>query len=30
MNHQTRVTGNLERGIRDAERNLFAALGADV
>ena len=30
MNHQARVTGNLERRIHDAERNLFAALGADV
>ena len=30
MNHQARVTGNLERRIRDAERNLFAATGADV
>jgi pimeloyl-ACP methyl ester carboxylesterase len=30
MNHQTRATGNLERRIRDAERNLFAAVGADV
>ena len=30
MNHQARATGNLERRIRDAERNLFAAVGADV
>jgi len=30
MNHQTRVTGSLERRIHDAERNLFAAVGADV
>jgi len=30
MNHQTRVIGSLERRIRDAERNLFAAVGADV
>jgi pimeloyl-ACP methyl ester carboxylesterase len=30
MNHQTRVTGSLERRIRDAEKNLFAAVGADV
>jgi pimeloyl-ACP methyl ester carboxylesterase len=30
MNHQTRATGNLERRIHDAERNLFAAVGADV
>ena len=30
MNHQTRVTGNLERRIHDAEGNLFAAVGADV
>src|SRR5580692_4773800 len=30
MNHQTRAAGNLERRIRDAERNLFAAVGADV
>ena len=30
MNHQARATGNLERRIREAERNLFAAVGADV
>ena len=30
MNHQARGTGNLERRIRDAEGNLFAATGADV
>ena len=30
MNHQARPTGNLERRIHDAERDLFAALGADV
>jgi pimeloyl-ACP methyl ester carboxylesterase len=30
MNHQTRVTGSLERRIRDAEGNLFAAVGAHV
>jgi pimeloyl-ACP methyl ester carboxylesterase len=30
MNHQTRPSGNLERRIRDAERDLFAAVGADV
>jgi hypothetical protein len=30
MNHQTRATGNLERRIHDAERNLFTAVGADV
>jgi 2-hydroxy-6-oxonona-2,4-dienedioate hydrolase len=30
MNHQARATGNLERRIHDAERNLFAAVGADV
>ena len=30
MNYQARATGNLERRIRDAERNLFAAVGADV
>ncbi len=30
MNHQTRVIGSLERRIRDAERDLFAAVGADV
>jgi pimeloyl-ACP methyl ester carboxylesterase len=30
MNHQARGTGNLERRIRDAEGNLFAAAGADV
>jgi pimeloyl-ACP methyl ester carboxylesterase len=27
MNHQARATGNLERRIHDAERNLFAAVG---
>ena len=30
MMHQSPATGNLERRIRDAERNLFAAVGADV
>ena len=30
MIHQTPATGNLEQRIRDAERNLFAAVGADV
>jgi hypothetical protein len=30
MNHQARAAGNLERRIHDAERNLFAAVGADV
>jgi len=30
MNHQARATGNLERRIHDAERGLFAAVGADV
>jgi pimeloyl-ACP methyl ester carboxylesterase len=30
MNRQTQATGNLERRIREAERNLFAAVGADV
>jgi 2-hydroxy-6-oxonona-2,4-dienedioate hydrolase len=30
MNHQTQPPGNLERRIRDAESNLFAAVGADV
>jgi pimeloyl-ACP methyl ester carboxylesterase len=30
MNHQARAAGDLERGIRDAEKNLFAAVGADV
>ena len=30
MNQQARATGNLERRIHDAERNLFAAVGADV
>ena len=30
MNGQARATGNLERRIRDAERNLFAAVGADL
>ncbi len=30
MNHQARATGSLERRIHDAERNLFAAVGADV
>ena len=28
--NQTRATGNLERRIHDAKRNLFAAVGADV
>jgi hypothetical protein len=30
MNHQARATGNLEQRIHDAERDLFAAVGADV
>jgi pimeloyl-ACP methyl ester carboxylesterase len=30
MNHQAPATGNLERRIHDAERDLFAAVGADV
>jgi hypothetical protein len=30
MNHQAQTIGSLERRIRDAEKNLFAALGADV
>ena len=30
MNHQDRAAGDLERRIRDAERDLFAAVGADV
>jgi 2-hydroxy-6-oxonona-2,4-dienedioate hydrolase len=30
MNDQIRATGNLERRIQDAERDLFAAVGADV
>ena len=30
MNRQTRMAGNLEQRIRDAERDLFAAVGADV
>ncbi len=30
MMHQAPATGNLEQRIRDAERNLFAAVGADV
>ena len=30
MNHQARPTGNLERRIHDAERDLFAAVGAEV
>ena len=30
MNHQTRAVVNLERRIRDAEKKLFAAVGADV
>ena len=30
MNHHTRPTGNLERRIHDAERDLFAAVGAEV
>jgi pimeloyl-ACP methyl ester carboxylesterase len=30
MTHQTPATGNREQRIRDAERNLFAAVGADV
>jgi pimeloyl-ACP methyl ester carboxylesterase len=30
MMHQIAATGNLEQRIREAERNLFAAVGADV
>ena len=30
MNYQTRATGKLEQRIHDAERDLFAAVGADV
>jgi pimeloyl-ACP methyl ester carboxylesterase len=30
MNHQARTIGKLERRIHDAERDLFAAVGADV
>jgi pimeloyl-ACP methyl ester carboxylesterase len=30
MNHQARATGNLEQRIHDAERDLFATVGADV
>lgn len=30
MNHQARAIGNLEQRIHDAERNLFASVGADV
>jgi pimeloyl-ACP methyl ester carboxylesterase len=30
MNDQARATGKLDRRIHDAERNLFAAVGADV
>ena len=30
MNHQARVSRNLERRIHNAERDLFAAVGADV
>jgi pimeloyl-ACP methyl ester carboxylesterase len=30
MNHQARAAGDLERRIHDAERDLFAAVGADV
>ena len=30
MMHQAQATGNLEQRIRDAEGNLFAAVGADV
>jgi pimeloyl-ACP methyl ester carboxylesterase len=30
VNDQARVSGNLERRIHDAERDLFAAVGADV
>jgi pimeloyl-ACP methyl ester carboxylesterase len=30
MNRPTRTTGKLERRIHDAERNLFAGIGADV
>jgi 2-hydroxy-6-oxonona-2,4-dienedioate hydrolase len=30
MNHRARAAGNLERRIRDAETDLFAAVGVDV
>jgi pimeloyl-ACP methyl ester carboxylesterase len=30
MNHQAHTIGSVERRIRDAEKNLFAAVGADV
>ena len=30
MNHQARATGNLERRIHDAEKNLFGAVGVGV
>jgi pimeloyl-ACP methyl ester carboxylesterase len=30
MNHQAHTIGSLERRIRDAEKDLFAAVGADV
>jgi pimeloyl-ACP methyl ester carboxylesterase len=30
MNHHTWPSGNLERRIHDAERDLFAAVGAEV
>jgi pimeloyl-ACP methyl ester carboxylesterase len=30
MNHQAHTIGSLERRIRDAEKSLFAAVGADV
>jgi pimeloyl-ACP methyl ester carboxylesterase len=30
MNYRARAAGNLERRIHDAEKNLFAAVGADV
>jgi hypothetical protein len=30
MNHPARAIGHLEQRIHDAERNLFAAVGADV
>ena len=30
MNYQARASGNLERRIHEAERDLFAAVGADV
>jgi pimeloyl-ACP methyl ester carboxylesterase len=30
MNHQAMAIGNLERRIQDAERELFAAVGAEL